>query len=325
MVDKKIFTGLSCGILVVAGTLFFASDKIAKNLIETNAKQEKTTESKISKPIPMNVKRYDLYSSSLYDLPLASILEISKLNEETKKKIDQILEQSQGFYYLINNEKEHKISIVLQNPITIQNTYNRHNLEIAEISTIDNSIKYFSPAYQGIEGEISNAVVEETKKADVWKFDKSFEPYRPTKHITYDEKRKTKFTEYWNYSDKEEIKYMLKNGKGKVISMLKETYNGDTNYRQEHLFYNEDKITMNFSINYDGANITRFSYYDSYTPESSTTIITEYENGLKTKEEIYDKDYQLIKTIRAIYVDNERKTINEYDISDKLVKSINAG
>ena len=220
MVDKKIFTGLSCGILVVAGTLFFASDKIAKNLIETNAKQEKTAESKISKPIPMNVKRYDLYSSSLYDLPLASILEISKLNEETKKKIDQILEQSQGFYYLINNEKEHKIYIVLQNPITIQNTYNRHNLEIAEISTIDNSIKYFSPAYQGIEGEISNAVVEETKKADVWEFDKSFEPYRPTKHITYDEKRKTKFTEYWNYSDKEEIKYMLKNEKGKVIKEL---------------------------------------------------------------------------------------------------------
>ena len=45
---------------------------------------------KISKPV-IQEKKYDLYSSSLYDLPLISIIEISKLSNTLKSTIDKCL------------------------------------------------------------------------------------------------------------------------------------------------------------------------------------------------------------------------------------------
>ena len=279
---------------------------------------------KQSEPEPVKIiqpvkKSYDLYSATPYDLPLYSIMEISELSDNLKKVVDTILENAQGFYLLKTNEG--KILIILQNPINSGNTYSRHDLEFVEI--YPDGSKHFSFAgYNGEEGEIDNAVADEKSKnkTDEWKFDKSSEPFRPVKHIKYDEEGNEEFTEIWNYSSDENIKYEMKDGNGNVLSILKETLEGDTNYRKEHIFYDSDgKVKMSVTVNFDGADITRFTYY---TPEDSISIMSEYTEGVKTKESIYNKDYELVNILKAEYENGERTSITLLDKTEAVLKKI---
>ena len=45
-------------------------------------------------------QKYDLYSNAIYDLPLFSVVEISRIPLEVKQVVDKLLEEAQGFYYL---------------------------------------------------------------------------------------------------------------------------------------------------------------------------------------------------------------------------------
>ena len=318
MVTKNVFVGISVAILAAAGSLFFLLDKSLK---ETNLPEQKNNVQKVVVQ-PKVEKKYDLYNSTPYDLPFTSIVDISKLSENTKKEIDALLEQAQGFYYL-KTDSDGNIFIILQNPTQDAGVFPRHNLEFVEITEAGKNI--YSPVYAGIEGETINAVAEANSKPDIWKFDKSTEPYRPIKHAAYDEKGKVSFTEYWNYSEKDDIKYTMKSPKGKVLSVLKETLDGDSNYRREHIFYNEEgNVELSISINYDGANISRFTYYDALKPEESVSIISEYYDGLKIKEQIYDTSYNLIKSFTAKYADNLRTEIQIEDKDGNIISKISS-
>ena len=324
MVAKKIVIGLFCGVLIVSGTFFIISDKITTDIKNKNSKPTKIVVKQTATQNKIEPK-YDLYSNSLYDLPLASIMDISLLPKDVKSYIDSLLEKSQGFYYLKYNKNENKVFIILQNPISEKGTYPRHGLEFVEIY-LDNpkSPIYHSPGYEGFEGEVENAVLDDIKKINNWKFDKSVEPYRPVKHTSYNDKGKTQFTEYWNYSEKESQKYFMKDSKGNPVSILKETLDGNT-YRKEHLFYNSDgELTLSININFDGANITRFTYYNASTPEESCTIITDYTEGLKSKETIYNSSYQMKNIYTMDYFDGNRKTLNLYDSENSLIKKISS-
>ena len=113
MVAKKIIVGVSSAILISAGALFYFMDKTISEPDKTVEKTTVTTRQK-STPTPQEEKKYDLYSSTPYDLPLYSIVEISKLSPILKKEIDNLLELSQGFYYL-KREGENRVFIILQN------------------------------------------------------------------------------------------------------------------------------------------------------------------------------------------------------------------
>lgn len=318
MVTKNIFVGVSIAILVAAGSLFFLLDKTLKN---DKFSEQNTNIQKVTVPDKIE-KKYDLYNSTPYDLPFSSIVDISKLSESTKKEIDTLLEEAQGFYHL-KSDNEGNIFIILQNPIQDSGVFPRHNLEFVEITASGKNI--YSPVYAGIEGETINAIAEANSKPDIWKFDKSTEPYRPTKHTAYDEKGKVRFTEYWNYSEKDDVKYTMKSPKGKVLSILKETLDGDSNYRREHIFYNEDgNVELSISVNYDGANISRFTYYDTLKAEESVSIISEYEDGLKIKEQIYDANYNLIKTFVAKYTDTLRTEIQTQNSEGNVLSKISS-
>ena len=41
--------------------------------------------------------------------------------------------------------------------------------------------------------------------------------------------------------------------------------------------------------------------------------MSEYQDGLKTKELIYNKDYKLVNTVTSDYIDGERKDIKIFD------------
>lgn len=319
MVAKKISIGVSIAILAAAGGLFFFLDKAIN---EKNITEQKTDTLNVTVQ-PKVEKKYDLYNSTPYDLPFSSIVDISRHPESTKKEIDTLLEEAQGFYYL-KSDNEGNVFIILQNPIQDSGVYPRHNLEFVEITASGNK-NIYSPVYAGIEGETINAVAEANSKPDIWKFDKSTEPYRPNKHTAYDERGKVKFSEYWYYSEKDDTKYVMKSPKGKVLSILKETLDGDSNYRREHIFYNEDgEVEMSISINYDGANISRFTYYNSLDKDNSVSIISEYTDGVKTKEQIYNANYGLVKTFKAKYTDTFRTEIETFDSEGNAINKISS-
>ncbi len=302
MVAKKIVTGLFCSSIVLGLCFYGIAEKQLKNIEEQKSVSSVPQKQNINKPA--TTKKYDLYSETPYDLPFLSIYEISKLPETTKKIIDELLEASQGFYLL--KKIEDKIIILFQNPVVESNTYSRHDLQYVEIYPDGKKI-FHNAGFVGINDEIYN--ISKTSK-DSWVYDKSTDSLRPTKHIVKDERGKVKYTELWNYSEKEPIKYQMKNSQGKVISILKETLENDSNYRKEHIFYDNDgNITMSITINYDGANISRFTYFNTHNSLESISILSEYTDGVKTKEFIYDENYNLTKTIVSNYVDGIRKEL----------------
>lgn len=292
-----------------------------KETQEQVSKQEilpKQVQQNYTKPIP-EIKKYDLYSSTPFEIPLFSIVEISKLPIEIKTQIDKMLEESQGFY-LLRYDGE-KVFIILQNPILDSNTYQRHELQFAEIHK-DGKVTYHNAGYVGFAGEIESNIDSEK---DNWIFDKNSEPFRPLKHIVYDENKKVKFVEIWNYEEKNPIKYQMTDAHKKVVSILKEVQETDTNYRKEHIFYDNDgHIKMSLTINYDGANISRLTFFNSHDSIDSISIMSEYENGVKVKELIFNNEYKLLNTIISEYKDDERKCIKVYDSNGNEVDKINS-
>ena len=302
-----------CISLICSGCLF---KKNTESLDEKNAVQAATA-NKNAHSKKEEIKKIDLYSETPYEMPLLSVVEISKLPQVVKKVVDEILEQSQGFYYL--RKSDDKVLIILQNPAKLADTYSRHDLQYAEID-MEGKVIYHSAGYCGVDGETDNAV---KVKQDMWLFDETTEPFRPLKHTVYNEKGKIKFTEQWNYDEKEPVKYQMKNSSKKLVSLLKESQSNDSNYRKEHIFYDNDGNTiMSLTINYEGANISRFNYYNSHDLIDSAIVMTEYSEGLKIKEQIYNEDYQLEYTLTSEYIDGVRKNIKVFDVEGKQIYEI---
>ncbi len=302
---------------------FLLTGCFSKKINQNNNTDLDTTKKEVVKQTrekpEITEKKYDLYSSNSYDLPLFSIAEISKAPLKIKTSIDKILEDSQGFYLL--KYDDNKIIAILQNPIKIANIYQRHDLQIIEIDS-EGKIIYHNAGYSGEDGEIFNSISE---KKDLWLFDETIEPFRPLKHIAYNDKGKIRFTEIWNYNNDEPIKYQMKDANKKIISMLKETQDSDYNLRREHIFYdNNGVIKMSLTINYDGANISRINFYNSHDSIDSISVLAEYSEGNRVKELIYDENFVLKYTVNANYQNDERKKIEVFDSENKKLLSISS-
>jgi hypothetical protein len=81
---------------------------------------------------------------------------------------------------------------------------------------------------------------------------------------------------------------------------------------------------MSLTINYDNANISRFTYYNSLDKDNSVSIISEYADGTKIKEQIYDANYALIRTFIAKYSDSYRTEIQTLDSEGKMISKISS-
>lgn len=311
MKNKRII--LLIGVLLLAVGLigFFLIEREgglpeSKNInpMQHKAGTEKPLASDVEKKSDANKIQTNLYSETTNYIPFFSAVEISKLPTSTKTKVSEILSLTQGAYLLKQNPDNKEIFVILQNPISNDDSrYIRHNIQTAKIDSEDNA-NYFDEGFCGEENETENAVVQ--NKNEEWVFDETAEPYRPLKHVMYDKKKKVLYTEKWNYDDAEPVKYELTDGNGRVKSVKKETRSIDMEYREEHVFYNEEGNTVkSISITYDGADIKWFTFYDLKNPDENITIESIYENGLKTAEKIYNQEYKLVKTIKADYQNGE--------------------
>lgn len=313
MANRRILLGIGtlCVLAGAIGIFLIEHDIESKKPVEENITQQKQAETpKTTKTVKTEAEKpaitCNLYSNTLYYIPFSSISEIAKLPPAIQEQISKLLENAQGFYLLKQNKTTGEVFILLQNPVKINNNYIRHGLQTATI-TKDGHISYTNIGYAGEEGEIGNTV---EKRTDSWEFDTSVEPNRPLKHTAYDKHKKIIFEESWNYNETDPIKYQMKDSKSNVVSILKETLDNNSNYRREHIFYNsEGGTTKSITVNYEGADIKWFTYFDSEKPDKNITIESVYENGLKTEEKIYNQSFKQINSLKATYINGEKSKL----------------
>ena len=318
MINRKIAVGVSCGLIVLGFICLIVMEReqIEEKIPLKAANNNPHVKSTVSKT-EQQAKKCNLFSETIYNIPLMSIVEINKAPVEIQKSAEKLLEDAQGFYFVKYDEHKKELTVLLENPVIHENTYIRHNLEFASIRE-DGSVKYSKEGYTGKDGETANAV--ETEE-DLWEFDKTVEPPRPLKHMVFGDNGQVEFVETWNYDENEPVKYEMKDGDGRTISILKETVDGAT-YRKEHVFYDKDgKTKMSLSANYDGTELSRLSYYDA-DKNNGISITSEYSEGNKIKEAVYNQDYELKNTIKSEYENGKRKSLTVLDSDSKEIDTL---
>lgn len=318
---KKVIGGIIIGVIAVACLTALMTSKETKEedktLPQKDAKQiEKPEPKQIKKVAPQkneqkikdNKIKSDLYKGvpdSL--LPLSAISEIASLNGNLHKTIKELVDNSTGVLYAKRNGN--KLLMVVENPDD-----NRHGLEFIEISADGKHEKI---------GFLLSKYSEGNTDDDLWEYETEEEVKRPVKHTKFNSDGEVEFVETWNYSSDEPIKYELKNKEDKVISLVKETIDENNSMRQEHLIYDKDgKTKLNLTVNYDGADLTRFTYYNADKQEESGSLFSEFKDGIKTKETVYTSDYKVKNVYVPKYKDNERSEIQVLDNENQEVKSI---
>lgn len=249
-------------------------------------------------------RKADLFSDNTL-LPLSAITEISFLPSNLQKEVSKLIENS-NLYYL--KRKQDGIFMIVGN--SGDEKYLRHDIKFVEINS------------EGVQ-KITNIGQEVSDEDGDWEFNE--ESGHPLKHIKYNRDGDIEYTEIWNYSEGEPVKYEMKNGEGKVLSIKKETPDGETKLWSEHLIYDEEgKTKVNVSANYEGPDITKFTYYNSERPEDSVTLMSEYSDGVKTEEKVYSSDYKLKNTYNAGYKDGELVNIKVFDSTNNEVEEISS-
>lgn len=329
MVAKKIVVGIFCAALISAATFVcllnpkkdaqVSADEAAKQVA-----QQKTPPQTVKKEIK-NIA--DMYNSTVYDLPLYSIVEISRMPKVLKEAVDKALEEAQGFYLLKYDEEEQKAFIILQNQLSYADAFSRHNLEFMELylNAEDGKVlkNMYSPAYLGQDNERFIATYQVHGSDEAWVVDNQPSQTLPVKHTIYSQKNKVKFQEIWTNDETKDIKYQLKGASKNILSMLKEYKVGDDGLRKEHSFYDsEGNLMLSLTVNYEGANVTRMMFYNKHNLEDSMSIISHYAEGLKAKEEVYNGEYKLLNTVEAEYKDGERSKIKLLDSDGNIVTEI---
>ena len=254
---------------------------------------------------PSVIKKAHLYDENI-NLPFSTITELAFLPQNVQDEILKISEESNLYYLKRNND-----SVFLITSSGMDEKISRHDINFIELDFIGQ--KKVIP--------LNNNVQEEDDNGGEWQYDE--ETGLPIKHIKYNSKGKVEYSETWNYSLDEPIKYEMKDAKGKTLSVKKETTENESDIRSEHLIYDEKgNIKVNISANYEGPEITRFTYFDADNLDDSITIMSEYKDGLKIKENVYSSDYKLKNTYNAEYKDGERVNIKVLDKTEHEVEEI---
>lgn len=324
--NKKniLICGIGCALVVAAVSSFFifANNKDEENVEmqpEPHVIQEKKTEIPSVKPTKKVenetvIKKANLYSDSPSSLiPFSAISELAALPQNIQSIVNSFVENSQGLYALIPHKD--KVTLILEGSTQTTDNYPRHELELVEIELQTGHITHKTLGY------VPEHVASEH---DDWVFsDSKSETSLPLRHTRFNQNGDIEFAETWSYEPNESIKYKLENAEGKIISMKKDIQEDGTALRQEHIFYDKDGNTeMNISVNFEGSDITRFTYYNAEKPQDGCTIISVFEDGEKKKETVYTSEFKVKNVYTSEYKDGVRKAITIYDNENREVEKI---
>ncbi len=322
MDKKKIYIGI---VLLLACGVFFGirqkynspsavneSEKVQpaeKSIKKQKVKQTKQTalikeksvnQSNVKEEEPAKqIRHANLYNSSVF-IPLSAITEIADLPEDIQAKIKAYTDNSTNIFML--KRKKDKVLLITEDLENI-----RHGIDFVEIS--------IPSGHQTVSTLGYNGKIQDSEN-DIWEYN---ENKLPTKHTKYNKDGHIEFTETWNYSSLEPVKYEMKNAEGKTLSIRKETVTDGSNMRVEHLTYDTHGNTKtNVSATYEGADVKRFTYYNADKPSDGMSIFSEYEDGMKVKETVYTSDLKVKNVYESSYSNGERENITVFD--DKNVK-----
>ena len=227
------------------------------------------------------------------------------MDASIKVKVNNYIKNS-TVYYL--NEKNGSAFMIVSN--AENEKFQRHGVELVEISK--NGTKHVSQLVK---------TSDENDENDVWEFDE--ETKLPLRHVCYDADGEINYAEFWNYDTNNPVKYELKDGEGKTISLKKEIQDNASNLRVEHLVYDHNgNTTLNISANYDGADITRLTYFNSKTPEDGVIIMSQLKDGQKVKETAYSSDYKVKNVYEPFYEEGKLVKIKVFDNEYKELEEI---
>ncbi len=325
---RSVFVGTIIFVIIAISIVIILFPKKTKpeiskqsslKIVEENSQKQvvsiqeapKNVKAEVNMPvIPKEIiRKADMYSSLPNNqLPLSGVAELADLPEDVRENVDDIIGAARNIYMI--KKLDNKVLMLVENP-----SDSRHNIDLKFIS-LDNEAETDIPFSSYIAGDES--------EDDIWEYEDMDEAKRPVKHIKYSPDKTIEYTEIWNYSSEQPIKYEMRDGDNKVVSIRKEIIDNETNLREEHISYNQDGSTKaSVSIGYSGPEISRFIYFNSTNPAESITIISEFgENGDKTKESVYSSDFKLINTYEPVYNDGIRSGIRILDDKGQEVEKI---
>ena len=286
------------------------NSKLDKTSVSIPPKEETKEEAPAEPEVPKEIiKKGEMYSSlSNNQLPLSGIVLLNDLDEDIQEEIGDVLDSSKNIFML--KKLDNKLLMLVENP-----SDSRHNIDLQEFTLNSESVKNL-PFTTHIAGD-------ETER-DIWEYEDNDDMKRPVKHIKHDEENNVEYTEIWNYSPEEPVKYEMRDREDKVVSIKKETIDNETSLREEHIFYNKDGSTkQSVAISFNGPEITRFTYYNSEKPEDGIIIYSEFgPDGNKTKETVYTPDFKVINIYEPVYKDGVRVGIRILDNQNREVEKI---
>lgn len=314
MFNKKTALGISLAAVLAAG--------IGYTLLNDNKEEEEKSappviqekkfepEVKVTNTVPKQVKyeppvkKADLYNSTDKHLPLSAIADLTFLPDSAEKTVNNLLKESSGGIYFLKHNTEKAILVLDLTPSAEESTVKRHDFNFVEISMEDGKI-------------LNHKTSDENSKYDKWDYDNDL----PLSHTHYNENKEIEYTEVWNYADEEPVKYKKTDKDGNVISLRKEVIDNGVNLREEHIFYDEEgNMIKNVSFNYDGVDLTRFTYYDAASPDDSVMVVSDYEDGVKQKETLYSSDYKVKNIYIPEYNEGQKSKIKILDKDNKLIE-----
>ena len=295
---------------------------VKEEIVKENIEQEEinnTTKENTEKTLTTSVEKVSVIkkddfvkkSNLLKDLsnnsiPISAISEISDLPQNIQEAVLKVAETNNGIYMVKRNAD--KLLLVVDNPNNM-----RHGVDFVEISLKTGHQVNTTLGYSDKMKDSNN---------DYWEYDKTTK--LPVKHIKYNAEGDTEFTEVWNYDSNNPVKYEMKDGEGKVISIKKETIDNQSNMRVENLIYDkEGKTKVNVSATYEGSDLKRFTYYNADKPSDSETVYGEYsENGVKTRETVYTSDLKVKNSYLTDYSEDKLKEIKVLNNENKEIEKI---
>lgn len=306
MFNKKFAVGILSGVILLSALGYVVLNPKEEEQVQIVEEEKVAVPMQVKKVVPKPVepliKKVDLYNSIDKNLPLSAIADLASLPAPARKTIVELMDKSDNGIYFINSSSD-KVVVLLDEQ---DNAIKRHNFNFVEISLDDGNI-------------LNSSVNDNDSKYDKWDYDNDL----PLSHTRYNDEKEIVYTELWNYSEDEPIKYKKSDKDGNVISIRKEVVENGVNLREENLFYdNEGNMVKNVSFNYDGMDLTRFTYYNSQTPDESAMVMSEFEDGVKKKETLYSTDYKVKNVYIPEYKDGQKSEIKILDKDNKLVETL---
>ena len=263
------------------------------------------------KKIVKNIQpqKTDLYKSHEdRDIPLSAVAYISALPQNIKNIVNKQIKNADVYYLTTQKDK----IVILKEAINEEDRFTRHDFEVVTISIPDGKVARETSFPQKMSNDESDT--------EVWKYEVlEDDMVVPSTHTSLNEDGSIKTVEKWFYGE-EDLKYKVTDGEGKTISLRKTSKSDNGNWKDEHIFYDKDgKTALNLSFVYENNHVSRFTYYNPSSPETSVTMLNEYDDIDKTKEKLYTTDYRLKNVFTSVYKDGEREEIRVFDGSNNEV------